>query len=464
MMGAKWGFDKSATALSVAAKQALANKNDIRNALNAQEQKAYDAAVAAGTIDVTNAHDLAGIAQGEDAGVMWKLRPVMKWASFLFHHAERFNRQVTFVASYRLARAAGADYEAAFEQATKATYDGHFDYASANRPRIMQGNAAKVILLFKQFGQNMVYTLARQAQLAIKAETPEGRKEARKALGGLLVMHAAAAGVLGLPMVTTLLAAASMLGGSEDEPWDAETALRNMLADSFGQKPAEVMARGFSRLTPFDISGRVGLDKLIFPDIQEGLEGQRLGESAMAAALGPVAGIGINMLKGLNHMAEGRMALGLEAMMPVAVRNPVKAYRFGTEGNIDKSGIAINDEVSAAGVFGQALGLSPSETRIAQETRSAIYQADAALRRRRSSLVQQFAMASIAQDEEGKQEARESIKAFNAKNPNLRILPAQLATSVRARQRRIEQAEAGIYLPKNRRDAMEAGRFGVAEE
>ncbi len=63
-------------------------------------------------------------------------------------------------------------------------------------------------------------------------------------------------------MVTTLLAAASMLGGDDDEPWDAKVALQNLLADTFGQKPAEVLAHGLSRLTPWDILGRAGLDKL----------------------------------------------------------------------------------------------------------------------------------------------------------------------------------------------------------
>ncbi|WP_428424101.1 hypothetical protein [Methylibium sp.] len=51
-----------------------------------------------------------------------------------------------------------------------------------------------------------------------------------------------AAGVLGLPMVTTLLAAASRAGGDDDNPWDAQTALQNMLADALGQKQAEVLA------------------------------------------------------------------------------------------------------------------------------------------------------------------------------------------------------------------------------
>jgi len=229
----------------------------------------------------------------------------------MFHHAEKFNRQVTFVAAYRLAREAGADQHQGYQQAVQATYDGHFDYSANNRPRVMQGNVARVLLLFKQYGQNMVYTLVRNAQQALAAAKPEDRAAARKALAGLLTTHAMAAGVLGLPMVTTLLAAASMLGGDDDEPWDAQVAMQNMLADAFGQKPAEVLSHGLSRLTPWDISGRVGLDRLILPDVQEGLEGQRLGESAMAAALGPVAGIGINTLKGLQEMSEGRYQRGL---------------------------------------------------------------------------------------------------------------------------------------------------------
>lgn len=462
IMGAKWGFNKASAALLKASKEAAAGKNDITGSLNADERAAYDEAVRAGTIDVTMAHDLAGIAQGEDAGVMWKIRPVMRWASFLFHNAERFNRQVTFVAAYRLARDAGANHKVAFDQATKATYDGHFDYGAANRPRIMQGNVAKVLLLFKQYGQNMVYTLSRNAYQSIKGTDAE-KAEARKALAGLLTSHAMAAGVLGLPMVTTLLAAASMIGGDDDEPWDAKVALQNMLADAFGQKPAEVLAHGLSRLTPWDISGRVGLDRLIFPDVQEGLEGQRLAESAMAAALGPVAGIGVNVLKGAQHMSEGRYAIGLEAMLPSALRAPVKALRYAEEGVQDKSGISILDEVSPAAVAGQALGFSPSAARNAQDGKSAILAHDRALGERRQELLTKIARATMAKDEEAKAEAREEIKRFNEKNPGRRINPNHIMASVHGRQKRINQAQDGVYLPRNRREAMEVGRFALAE-
>ena len=222
----------------------------------------------------------------------------------------------------------------------------------------MPGNAARVLLLFKQYGQNMLYTLTRSAQHSLKGATPQERAEARKTLGCcLLVMHGLAAGALGLPMVTTLL----MLGGDDDEPWDAQIALQNMLADTFGQKPAEVLTHGLSRLTPWDVSGRIGLDRLIFPDIQEGLEGQRLGESAMAAALGPVAGIGVNFLKGVQDMGEGRYLRGLESMMPTALRAPLKAWRYGTEGRARQIGHRGAGRGGCGRVAGPRLGALPFE-------------------------------------------------------------------------------------------------------
>jgi hypothetical protein len=206
-----------------------------------------------------------------------------------------------------------------------------------------------------------------------------------------------------------------------------------------------------------------GLDKLIFPDVQEGLEGQRLGESAMTAALGPVAGIGINLFKGVQDMSEGRYARGLEAMAPTVLRGPLKAWRYETEGVKDKSGIVVQDEVDAASLLGQAAGFSPSGVRNAYEGKSAIVQHDRALQARRSALVEQFAMAAMAGDEEGKAEARDAVAKFNEKNPNRRIQAMQLAQSVNQRQKRIREAQEGVYLPGKRRDAMEAGRFAVPE-
>lgn len=457
MLAAKYGFGKASAALLEAAKQTAGNKNDISKVLQGDELRAFKQAVDAGVIDVSMAHDLAGIASGDDTKAHAKLRPVMKWASFMFHHGEKFNRQASLLAAYRLARGAGKNHAQAYESAVDEVYASHFDYASSNRPRVMQGNVAKVVLLFKSYAQNMVYTLTRNAALAAK-----GDKVALKTLSGLLLSHAMAAGVLGLPIVGTLLSAATMIGGDDDEPWDAKVALRNYIADLIGQKPAEVLMHGLSRATPFDISGRVGLDKLILPDVQEGLEGARLAESWMTAALGPVAGIGLGAAKGAAKIAEGDYLRGLEDMLPVSVRNPIKALRLNSEGVKDRTGIPILDDTSAIEEIGQLIGFSPSRSREAMEGKSAVYRAERKLTDRRQALVEQWAQARMAGDAEGEAEVRELVSRFNEKNPGRRISPAQVMQSVRNRNKRIREAEDGIYLPKKHADVRDLGRFATA--
>jgi hypothetical protein len=457
MLAAKHGFAKASAALLTAAKQTAGAKNDISKVLQGDELRAYQQAVDAGVIDVSMAHDLAGIASGDDTKAHGKLRPVMKWASFMFHHGEKFNRQASLLAAYRLARGAGMAHDAAYKSAVDEVYASHFDYSSGNRARVMQGPVARVVLLFKQYAQNMTYTLVRNAVLAAK-----GDKVALRTLSGLLLSHAMAAGVLGLPVVGTLLSAATLIGGDDDEPWDAKIALRNYIADLIGQKPAEVMMHGFSRLTPFDISGRVGLDKLILPDVQEGLEGARAAESWMTAALGPVAGIGLSAAKGAANIAQGNYLRGLEDMMPVSVRNPIKALRLNGEGVKDKTGIPILDDTSAIEEIGQLIGFSPSRSREAMEGKSAVYRAERVLTDRRQALVEQWAHARMADDEEGAAEVWEAVQKFNAKNPGRRITMPSLVQSLRNRNKRIREAEDGVYLPKKHADVRDLGRFATA--
>lgn len=482
IMGAKWGFDKAANELLKTSNDFRkgvefhkvkwegtktdlykAVSSDISKFLNKDEKQAYEDAVARGVIDVTQAHDLAGIAQGEDSGVMWKTRPIMRAASVMFHSAERFNREVTFIAAYRLARQSGEKHDSAFDQAVDATYKGHFDYSSGNRPRIMQGNVAKVLLLFKQFGQNMVYTLARQTYQSIKGETEAKRKEARKSLAAILAMHATFAGTLGLPMVGMLLSVASWMGGDDDDPWDAEVALRNYLAEAFGPTISNMLMKGAPRGIGVDISGRVGINNLLLPDVQEGLEGKKWWDSASAAVLGPIGGIGANIAKGAQEISEGHNLRGVESMLPVFLKNFAKTYRYADEGVQDKTGVSIMDEVSSMDLLVQGMGFSPSDVRTANEGKTAIYQLNRKLNERRSRLMALWSRAKMMDDQQEMDEIWEEIQGFNDKNPSRRITRVNLNQSYRNRQRRIDRAEDGIYLSRNRQDAREAGYFAFGE-
>jgi hypothetical protein len=473
-MGAKWGYDKAGSALAKASndfrKGVSINginpkswENDIGKILKGDELKAYEEAVRRGVIDVTMAHDLAGIAQGEDSGVMWKLRPIMRVASTLFHNAERFNREVTFIAAYRLARDSGSMHDQAFEQAMDSTYKGHFDYSSGNRPRIMQGNIAKVILLFKQFGQNMIYTLARTAHQSLKGETPEARREAQRALAGIVGMHTVFAGVMGLPLVGPILVIASMLGSDDDEPWDAEAALRNALADALGTKTSEVLMKGASRFGPADLSGRVGINNLLLPDVQDGLEGKDFSDAMVMSALGPVVGILTNTFKGLAEMGQGHGMRGVETMSPVFLRSPLRSIRYATEGAQDKTGVMIKDDVGKLSLAAQALGFSPSEVRLATEGRSAIYSHTKRLDKRRTELMTDYVRAIQRDDADGQKELWSEIQEFNQKNPSRRISRVQAMQSLRQREKRVTQAEHGIYLPNKKREDADIGRFAFDE-
>ena len=466
MMGAKYGGRKSAKMLGEVSKLLVTNKNDLTDILTGDEKVAFDEAVRRGVIDMTQAHDLAGIANGEDSRVSKALQKPMKMASFMFHQAEKYNRQATFLASYRLAKEKGLSNQDAMNEAIKLTYDSHFDYSIGNRPRFMNGTWQKVLFLFKQYGQNMVYMLTRQTYLAFKGETPQERSEARKALAGILGLHALTAGALGLPsvIVTLFLMAFSALGGDDkDELTDNETEFRNALANLIGDDVAEVIAKGLPRAIGADLSGRVGLDSLILPRTQDGLEGQRLGENILAGLAGPVAGIGISAAKGVDQYKDGQKMQGIENMIPKALRDPLKAYRYATAGNVDKSGIEIveRENIGMSDIAQQAIGFRSAKFANAQEVKSAIYQADKKLTALKSDLTRRYAQAYRDGDDKAMAKIWDEIVAFNQRHPNAKITKPKLMQSVRQRQHRIDNAKDGIYLSASREYLRDVGAFGV---
>lgn len=473
-LGAKYGFGKASAALTKASRDYFGGKWEKwsgfvmagNSKLTTDEQQAIRELENMGLINLTQAHDLAGTANTDStvSKRAFAINRAMKIIGWTFHVPEVFNRQVSALAAYRLARDNGRDHAGAVEAARGALIRTHFDYSASNRARFMQGNFTRVITMFRQYSQQMTYLLWRNAYQALKGESPEVKREARRMLLGVAAMHFTAAGTLGLPLgvfgITPLLALLSMGMGDEDDPWEWEIEYRKMLADVFGVDTGEAIAHGPLRLLlNVDMASRVGLGDLwIRPPAKEA-EGRDLVEAWMLTLLGPVAGYAGQMGTAAQAFDEGKFARGVEAMMPKFISAPLKAYRFGNEGVRSWRGDDLGIDLTPAEIVGAALGFQPARMAEMYEGRSAVKGREARLQDRRSEILNMWVAANMAGDNAAMAEAVQAAQRFSRQNPEFALGPTHFQQAYRAKMRNAAQIRDGIYLPRKREGLREEGAF-----
>lgn len=387
----------------------------------------------------------------------------------LFHNIEVANREVTALATYRLAKeTAGGrlDPETAYKIASKAVYDSHFDYNSANRPRWMREGWQKVLLQFKMYAQHMFYTFGRSFEQGIRGETPEVRSAARKEFMNYMLMHTLFAGVTGLPFAVQAIFGAAAQGihsvvSDDDAPWDPETALKNWLTDELGGFASTAITQGIFNAIGVDLHSRVGVDNLLFGFAPAGLEGRDKANYYLDEALGPViGGVGINFANGFAKMAAGDWIGGTQAVTPAIIRNLVKAYGEGTRGVTTSSGeeVVPADEFTGFELAMQSLGFSPSRIEQAYSARSAVKDAQTELSSRRSQLLQQYFANSMNGDDNT--DVLEDIQAYNRGNPTNAITGEVIVKAIRQKQKARLKKERGLALSRKDEHLRALGRFG----
>ena len=478
-LGAKFGFDKAGMAMSKASKDYFGGKWDKWSgyvlqdnpSLTDDERKMLKMLQDEGKIDLTQAHDLAAVANQNSAqskGAYARSR-AMKVVGWTFHLPEVFNRQVSALAAYRLASESGMSHYESVQYAAQALDRTHFNYAQSNRARHMNGDVMRTLTMFKQYSQQMTYMLVRNTYQALRGESPEVRKEARRLLVGILSMHFMAAGSMGLPLglfgiSTILLPIAGMLMGDEDDPWEWEVEYRKMLAETFGTKGGEVIAHGPLRaVMPWaDFAGRVGLGDMWFRPPAKEMEGRAAVEAWMQTLAGPVVGYVGNVGTAAKLMSEGNFVRGVEAMVPKMVAAPMKAARFATDGVQSMKGDDLGVKLDPLDILFTAAGFSPSDTSEMYEARNAIKNREHLLDMRRKQIINHWHHARKAGDSDGVKEANDMAKAFNDANKgvkSLQITPATFAKSAAAKERNASQIKLGAYLSKGRESLRSEGSF-----
>jgi hypothetical protein len=452
ILGARFGgMAKATSAILGASMSSISGRGTVIGAnLTADEKKAMEAFYESGLIDRTQSHDLAGVG---DTGVDYTpLRAkVMGVISWMFHRAEVWNREVTALAAYRMARDAGQSTSAAIDTAHDLTWKTHFDYSNSSRPALMQNDFAKVALVFRQYNVNMLYRMFRDIHQSLKGETPQVRREARYQLAGITGMMTLLSGASGVMGFNAIMAMASLIFGDDDDPMDFEQKFRADVIDILGPELGGIVLNGVpGHYGGINLTSRIGMPDLWFRSPGRELQGKDEYQYWLSQSLGATVGLGEQLFRGIELVTDGDVARGVEMMAPKAVRDLMKASRYNTEGLNSLRGDQVlpAEAISGWDMFVQAMGFTPAKVAETWERNSALKNAEARIKEKRQRLVNKWAMAQMMGDKEAASRAIDGINAFNSVklHASVAITKETLQRSIQTRARNAAKREDGVLI------------------
>ena len=373
---------------------------------------------------------------------------VKQGLGFMFQNTERFNREVTLLAAYDLAKSEpGITAAQAREKALEFINYAHGTALAETGPRFFQTGLGKIAFTFKRFAQSQIYMLAKMFHAAFKGESPEVRRIARKQMLGIYGAAYAFAGVQGMPLYgagTLLAKLVYAMFGDDDEPLDLDENVRSAIGDLGYKGPV-------NQLLNLDIASRTGFNGLIWRD-----DPRRMAEVGVAlymaeSALGPAYGATRSILEGAKKIGEGDYERGLESMTPSFIRNGLKGMRYQMEGATNKDGVPIVEDVNEWNSFMQIMGFTPADLSEARARAGSMKAAEKKIMERRTALLDRAYAANVEGDIEGYTEAIDAVYKFSMKHPErgVRMDSGTLLRSFKAKRQKEMGAVDGVYLNKN---------------
>tara|TARA_B110000503_G_scaffold19063_1_gene28351 strand:- start:39 stop:6650 length:6612 start_codon:yes stop_codon:yes gene_type:complete len=379
------------------------------------------------------------------------LDTVNKYSGFIFHHGERMNRQVALIASYnlelgRMAKEQKVDIdaltptnrEAAAEEAVRLTELLNGGASAGSAPLLAKNSIGKVMFMYKRYGASMYYMMFKTAKEAMKSESPEVRSAAMRQILGIYVSAGAMAGVQGLPMMGMAMMIANMF--RDDDEDDAETSVRKFFGEGMYSGAANY-------LMGVNVASRIGLTDLLIADTgYKSQDGVLL--SALAAAGGPVYGVGTRIGDGVKMIYEGEFQRGIEKVLPTGFSNAMKSMRYATEGANTMRGDPIAGEMSYANVGGQFFGFAPAEYTRQLEVNANVKGIDRAVTEKRTKLLRSYYMAMRMGDTVAGNTIMEEIQKFSQRHPGVAITLDTLLRSMKQHMRTSATMYHGVTLSK----------------
>ena len=389
----------------------------------------------------------------DDASIVTK---VNKLSGIMMHQGERMNRQVTMIAAYNLELAKmkkegrTIDDAAMTEAANRAIYLTELTnggIAAAAAPLIAQKSAiGRLAFMFKRYGVSMYYLLFKAARTALNGEDKPTRIAAMKQVGYIAGMTALTAGISGLP----LFGAISMLYSAfkDDDEEDLESIVR--------RGAGELAYKGLLNYTTgLEIASRMGLSDLIMRDVINENE-KTLPVRLLEAFGGPVYGTFTKFERGVDQLKDGHYYRGIETMMPSALANGLRSFRFATEGANTLRGDPIVGDISPFGIGAQLLGFAPADYTRQLEINSVVKGIDKAVTDEKTKLLKRYYLATRMGDVDERMEVKDDLVALARKYPGMfkEGVEASIQRSMAQHKRTTKEMYAGITLSKGMRDEL----------
>lgn len=445
----------------------------------------YKSAIQQGAIKHSTAYDITeardrDIDQKDYMGMLNYSKQLLGWT---FQNTERFNREVTMIAAFRLemeknrleGRTGRAVEQDAIDKAIRLAEKANSETLTELSPRVFQHPVLKIALTFKRYARAMYalqLSLLRDALEGSRTDTtgmnPQEKAEAeavdrefRKVaikqwlgtIGGAFVF----AGIQGLPfygLATTLAAGASaisaaMFGDADDEITDPEEDRKQALG-------ALAMRGPVSELLGLDIASRTGFNGMFWRDDPRRMDEIGIEYFALEQFLGaPWASIRTR-IDAIRDFQEGYYDRALEKAMPVAARNFLKTWRYIQDGVTTKDGKPITEDLDAYELFMQAFGFTPTQVQKASARAGARKEIVNEVIERRQALFKNAYAAWSQGDQEGYIKALQDISKWNktqtAAEFNATIDWDELEQSFKQRGRAEEEALDGVSIPKRYRE------------
>jgi hypothetical protein len=416
-------------------------------------------------LDVTRGKDQANF-----LGLKINMETVNAFSSFLFHHSERYSREVTMQAAYRLelnrlrdkpnnTEKKLSDLEKKYIAAEYAVSETQLSLgatASAGRPIISQNAIGNVAMLFKRFAISKYYMMARMTDEAFKnaktADEKAMRSMARGQLGRFMVTSAAFAGVAGMPLMGAIGQIYDLFADEEDDTFDA------VLLKTVGEPFSSGL---INAALGVDMASRINMNSLLYrPPIIE--KDQPAAYTLLEQLGGPAVGIYLSFDRGYDLFNEGEFVRGTEAILPAALRNVLKGVQQLYTGEVaTRRGNAVVEDIGLGQILAQFAGFANADVIRQYAINKNERRKDTYLTTTRTLLLRAANIAAAERDTDGYKDAMKRIREYNKNLPpasrsKLIILPETIEKSRTSFNTRTSNMIGGIeYTPQMRQSLKE---------